>query len=71
MFEYKIVELIHGMPDIQKAMKEKYDNNFLKYIEGVINEYVENGWNLYAPNIITNPFGSTIRAILIFQKSKK
>jgi len=70
MFEYKIEELIFNMPNIQNIINDQFNGDFLKYVENFINEYVAKGWNLYSPNIITNPFGGTIRAILIFEREK-
>ena len=71
MKEYKIVQIIHNSAEVQEMSKTfPGPDGFLKYIERTLNEYSKNGWDVLAPNIVTNPFGGAIRAIIVFQREQ-
>lgn len=68
MKKHKILEIYLQLPETQKMLKEKYNGSFTQYLEDILDEYSNDGWDILSPNIVYNGFGAIFKAIFVFQK---
>ena len=70
MNKFEILDLNPNLPKTSEEIEKRASGNFIKYLELVLEDYINTGWKIVAPNIITNPYGSIIKAIFIFEKKE-
>lgn len=70
MKKHKILEVYLKTAETQKIIKEKYNGSFTLYLEDILDEYSNAGWDIISPNIVYNGFGGIFKAIFVFQKEE-
>jgi len=68
MIKNKLVNINPRMPNTQREIDNDFQGDFLKYLEHILDNYVNEGWVLISSNVYANPYGSEFRELFIFQK---
>jgi hypothetical protein len=70
MIKHKLVKIMPKLPETQKEIKNNFGGDFLKYLEHILDKYVNDGWDIVSPNVYANGFGAEIGALFIFKKEQ-